>query len=73
MEIEDTGAGIDEEVIESAFEPFVTTKPSGAGTGLGLAFVHSAMTSFGGKVEIGNSGSGALVRLTFRLPPPSAA
>lgn len=73
VEIEDTGAGIDQGLIKTAFEPFVTTRPSGSGTGLGLPFVHSAMTAFGGKVEIGNGRSGALVRLTFRLPPPSGA
>ena len=71
-EIEDTGGGLDESVMEKAFEPFVTTKPTGEGTGLGLAFVRSTMDSFGGTAEIANGRKGALVRLTFKLPPAPA-
>ncbi len=37
IEVQDTGCGMSEEVIEHIFEPFFTTKPSGKGTGLGLA------------------------------------
>lgn len=71
-EIEDTGGGLDESMLAVAFEPFVTTKPTGEGTGLGLAFVRSAMESFRGKAEIANGRKGARVRLTFRLPPAHA-
>ena len=68
VEVEDTGGGIDEKILATAFEPFVTTKPAGEGTGLGLAFVRGAMQSFGGSAEIANGKRGALVTLTFRLP-----
>ncbi|NCQ32422.1 MAG: HAMP domain-containing histidine kinase, partial [Armatimonadetes bacterium] len=36
---EDTGGGMDAETLAQATEPFFTTKPSGKGTGLGLAVV----------------------------------
>jgi len=38
--INDDGAGIPPEHLPHIFEPFYTTKPSGAGTGLGLATVY---------------------------------
>lgn len=69
IDIEDTGGGIDDKVMDRLFEPFMTTKPLGAGTGLGLAFVQGAMKSFGGRADILNGAKGALVRLTLRLAP----
>ena len=37
VSIEDTGTGIAPEVMTQLFTPFVTTKPAGVGTGLGLS------------------------------------
>ncbi len=36
IEVIDTGAGIPPEVVDRIFEPFITTKAEGVGTGLGL-------------------------------------
>lgn len=49
----DHGTGIPEEVLPHIFDAFFTTKPQGAGTGLGLEIVHRLVTQkFGGQIEV---------------------
>jgi C4-dicarboxylate-specific signal transduction histidine kinase/CheY-like chemotaxis protein len=53
-----------------AFDPFYTTKPVGAGTGLGLTLVHRFVQASGGTVTVRNvSPRGAVVRVML----PAAA
>jgi PAS domain S-box-containing protein len=53
VEIEDNGGGIPPENITRIFEPFYTTKPQGAGTGLGLDTAWRIVTEeHGGKMEV---------------------
>lgn len=40
IEVEDTGSGIPDAIIDRIFEPFFSTKELGAGTGLGLSTVY---------------------------------
>jgi signal transduction histidine kinase len=50
--IQDTGAGMREEVMKQIFTPFFTTKDVGQGTGLGLPVVHGIITSHGGSITV---------------------
>ncbi len=52
ISVEDTGEGMDDEVLERVFEPFFTTKPPGKGTGMGLAAAYGAVASHHGRIEI---------------------
>lgn len=65
--VSDTGAGMPQDMVERVFEPFVTTKPLGKGTGLGLFVCHGVVMSLGGTIELESSSSGTTVRV--RLPP----
>ncbi len=52
IEIEDTGCGIPEEIVEKIFDPFFTTKDIGKGTGLGLATSLAIVQSHGGTLRV---------------------
>ncbi len=68
VEVADTGAGLDPEIRDRLFEPFVTTKR--AGTGLGLAIARRVVEAHGGRIEaVDRDGGGTLFRLTFPLSP----
>jgi two-component system cell cycle sensor histidine kinase/response regulator CckA len=76
IEVTDDGPGIDPKVIDSLFEPFVTTKPIGEGTGLGLATVYGVVEQSGGVIiATAAPGGGAAFRIFLpasvaRLTPP---
>ena len=81
LSVRDTGSGIPPEVLDRVFEPFFSTKPIGAGTGLGLSQVHGFLHQSGGFVTIDTSTEpdprrGTTVRLMFpfhsRDPDPIA-
>ncbi len=65
VEVEDTGGGIPEAVMDHIFTPFYTTKD--AGTGLGLAIVKRIVQNHAGTLDIANR-PGAGVTFILRLP-----
>lgn len=55
LQVEDTGAGMSEEVLAHACEPFFTTKGVGEGSGLGLSQVFGFTKQSGGGLRIDTS------------------
>jgi len=66
LHIQDSGAGIPEEMVDKIFDPFFTTKDFG--TGLGLAVTQQVVSEHGGQITCSSKlGSGT----TFSIELPS--
>ncbi len=52
VQVRDSGQGMSEDVRARCLEPFFTTKPSGQGTGLGLAVTANLIEAAGGRIEV---------------------
>ncbi|HUH12404.1 MAG TPA: ATP-binding protein [Longimicrobiales bacterium] len=67
ISVEDTGSGIPAALLDQVFEPFVTTKEPGKGTGLGLAVAARLIDAMGGTITI-RSEEGKGTAFTVLLP-----
>ncbi len=67
VELTDNGGGVTEALRSQIFEPFVTTKNVGEGTGLGLWISYSIVHEHRGSIEYGPSPEGGAC-FTLRLP-----
>jgi signal transduction histidine kinase len=65
--VEDDGPGVPSEIGDALFEPFVTTKEVGKGTGLGLAVCRGLVESVGGSIWLDTSYEGG-ARFVVELP-----
>jgi signal transduction histidine kinase/ActR/RegA family two-component response regulator len=64
LSVQDTGIGIEPEIIDRIFDPFFTTKAVDKGTGMGLAVVHGIVKSHGGMIAVENTlGAGACFKV----------
>lgn len=52
ISVQDKGVGIHPDVLSQIFKPFFTTKPAGAGTGLGLTQVKRIIKQHDGYIEV---------------------
>jgi PAS domain S-box-containing protein len=52
IEVQDTGTGMPDDVVDKIFEPFFTTKEEGEGTGLGLSTAYSIIQSHDGFLDV---------------------
>lgn len=65
--VEDSGPGISAEILPRLFVSFVTTKPSGKGTGLGLRICRRILEEMGGRISAANRAEGG-ARFEVLLP-----
>ena len=65
--VRDDGSGIPAEILPRIFEPFLTTKETGRGVGLGLAISHSILERHDGNIEV-QSEPGRGTTFTVTLP-----
>jgi signal transduction histidine kinase len=76
LRIADRGPGLPQEVRERLFEPFVTTRAAGEGTGLGLYTAHRIARELGGDLSLtdrAGGGTEALLSLPLDEASPPAA
>ena len=70
LKVQDTGPGFAPEIITRAFEPYVTTKPTG--NGLGLAVVYRITEDHQGRIRVYNDPTGGgCVEIEFNASPQS--
>ncbi len=65
LTVSDSGPGVSAEMRETIFEPLVTTKPVGLGSGLGLSSVHGIMHKLGGHVGLTDSPTGGACFIAY--------
>ncbi|MCI4625744.1 MAG: PAS domain S-box protein [Candidatus Magnetoovum sp. WYHC-5] len=66
VEVEDTGSGIDEQTMESIFEPFYTTKTTGSG--LGLTIIQKILEEHKGIITVkSKQGVGTIFKVNLNL------
>lgn len=57
IRLSDNGSGFDEKILQRAFEPYVTNKPTG--TGLGLPMIKKIIESHHASIHLGNRTDGS--------------
>lgn len=67
IEVTDDGAGMTQDVLERALDPYFTTKEVGTGTGIGLSVVDNIIRSYGGIINL-YSEPGAGTKAVVYLP-----
>jgi CheY-like chemotaxis protein len=67
LTVQDSGHGMEPEILERIYEPYFTTKEPGKGTGLGLSVIHGIVKNHGGDIAV-KSRPGQGTRFDVYLP-----
>lgn len=67
LRVDDNGCGMNEAVMQRAFDPLFTTKPAGRGTGLGLPLCRRIVEDHRGRITLAARPQGG-TRVTVWLP-----
>ncbi len=67
IRVGDNGPGISDEVKETLFDPFVTTKEVGKGTGMGLAISYNIIRDHQGRIDVESSPAGTTFSIVLPL------
>jgi two-component system NtrC family sensor kinase len=74
LQVRDDGVGIPAETLPRIFEPFLTTKETGHGVGLGLAVSRSIVERHNGNIDVqSQEGQGTSVTVTLPWEPGADA
>lgn len=69
IQISDNGCGIPNDVVQTIFDPFYTTKPEG--TGLGLSIVHRILEAYSSRLDVTTlPDSGTTVSFSLQITKP---
>jgi C4-dicarboxylate-specific signal transduction histidine kinase len=74
LQVDDNGPGVPSKIRKAIFNPFFTTKPVGAGTGLGLYICHEIINRHGGTLSLQPAAKPVGGRFVVKLKaqPPEA-
>jgi PAS domain S-box-containing protein len=68
LKVKDNGRGVPDEIADSLFEPFVTRRPKGNGSGLGLSVSRNLVEEMGGSIFYeSRPGEGTVFKVLFPL------
>ena len=71
IDISDTGRGIPREVGQRVFDAFFTTRPAGAGPGLGLSACRNIVHALGGEITFESEPGKTVFRVVLPAHPPA--
>jgi signal transduction histidine kinase len=74
LDVTDEGRGVSPDLLPVIFEPFVTTKGPGEGTGLGLSVAYEIVTEHGGWIDVRSAeGRGCCFSIYLPAEPEHSA